>query len=64
MTVVESGHWWLIAVVWSEDVGWQVEGIINFGTNVAIFFLTSGSRIWYVVRAYVPPKDAPAVHRV
>ena len=36
---------------------WQVEGIINFGPNVARFFMTSGSRRWYVVGAYVPPHD-------
>ena len=41
-----------------------MEGIINFGPNVENFLLTSGSRIWYVVGAYVPPNDAPAVHRI
>ena len=54
----------VVALVWREDVGWQVEGIINFGSNVASFLLTLGSRRWYVVGAYVPSNDAPAVHRV
>ena len=61
-TVAESRHRGGISVVWREDAGWQVEGIINFGPNVASFLLTLGSRRWYVARAYVPPNDAPAVH--
>ena len=32
-----------VAVVWREDAGWQMEGIVNFGPNVAIFLLKSGS---------------------
>ena len=39
-----------------------MEGIVNFGPNVASFLLIPGSQRWYVVRAYVPPNDAPAVH--
>ena len=43
-------------------MGWQVEVIFNFSPNVASFLLTSGSRKWYVVGAYVPPNDAPDVN--
>ena len=41
-----------------------MEGIINFGPSVVIFLLTSGSRRWYIVGAYVPPNDAPAIYCV
>ena len=44
--------------------GWQVEGIVNFGPNVASLLLTLRSQIWYVAGSYVPPNGAPAVHRV
>ena len=43
-------------------MGFKVEGIVNFCLNVSGFFLTSGSRRWYVIGAYMPPNDAPAVH--
>ena len=29
-----------VALVWREDAGWQVEGIVNFVTNVESFLLT------------------------
>ena len=41
-----------------------MEGIVNFGPKVASFLLTSGSRIRYVVGAYVPPNNIPAVYGV
>ena len=41
-----------------------MEGIINFGPNVASFLLASGSRRQYVVGAYVPPNDAPSIHHI
>ena len=41
-----------------------MDGIVNFGPNVASFFLTSGPCRWYVFRVYVPPNDAPTVHRI
>ena len=53
-----------ISVVWREYAGWKVEGIVNFGTNVANFLLTLQSRRWYVVGTYVPPHDAPDVRRI
>ena len=34
-----------------------MEGIVNFFPNVESFLLTSGSRRWYVVGAYMPPHD-------
>ena len=37
-------HWGGIADFWGEDTGWQVEGIINYGRNVASLFLMSGTR--------------------
>ena len=39
-----------------------MEGIVNFGPNMARRLLTSGSRRCYAVGAYVPPNDASAVH--
>ena len=47
---VEIRHLGGVALVWREDAGWQVKGNINFGTNVASFFLMLGSYIWYVIR--------------
>ena len=51
-----------ILTVWRVDTGWQVDGIFNFGPNMASFLLMSGSRIWYIVGAYMPPNNTPAVH--
>ena len=39
-----------------------MEGVFDFDPNVENFFLTLGSRRWYVVGDYVPPNDAPAIH--
>ena len=47
-----------------EDAVWQVERIVNFGPNVAIFLMTSGTRRCYLVGAYVPPHDAPDLHHI
>ena len=41
-----------------------MEGIVNFGPNMASFFLMLELRRWYVGRAYVPPNDAPAAHSI
>ena len=43
-------------VVLREGIGWQVEGIVNFGPNVASFLLMLESHIWYV--------EASAVHHI
>ena len=43
-------------VVWRDEAGWQVEGIVNFSPNMPSFLLTLGSQRWYIVGAYVPPK--------
>ena len=51
-------------MVWIEKVGWQVEGIANYGLNVVSFVLTTGRRRWYVMGAYVPPNVRASVHRV
>ena len=51
-------------MVWRDEAGWQVEGIVNFSPNMPSFLLTLGSQRWYIVGAYVPPNDAPAVYRV
>ena len=63
-TEAERLHRGGIAVVWKEEVGWQVERTVNFGPNVVSCLLTSRARIWYVVGAYMPPDNAPAVHQV
>ena len=46
------------------SAGWQVDITVNFCPNVMIFLLTLRERLWYIVGAYVPPKDVPAVHRM
>ena len=43
-TQAESRHMGGAEVVWIEKVGWQVEGIANYGPNVVSFLLTSGRR--------------------
>ena len=63
-TEAESRHRGGIELVWREDAGWQMEGITNFGPNVESLLLTLGSRRWYVLGVYVPPHDAPAIHRI
>ena len=42
-------------------MGWQVEGVANYGQNVVSFVLTMGRQIWYVVGAYMPPNDVPTI---
>ena len=61
---MEIRHRGGIEVVWREDTGCQVEGIVNFGPNVASLFLTSGSKIWYIVGEYVTSHNVPAVRRI
>ena len=51
-------------MVWREEEGWQVEVTVNFVPNMVSLLLTSGARRWYVVWAYVPPNNGPAVHCV
>ena len=58
----ESWHWGGVTVVWRSEKGWQVEVTARFGPNVVSFLLTSGSRQWYVVGAYVTPNNAPDVY--
>ena len=41
-----------------------MEEIVNFIPNVARLLLTLGSWRWYVIRAYVPPNNVPAVHSI
>ena len=60
----ESRHRGGVAVAWIEISRWQVDGVVNYRPNMIIFVLTTRRRIWYVVRAYVPRKDAPTVVRV
>ena len=60
----EGRHWGVIPVVWREEAGYQVEGIVNFVPKMVSFLLTSGLQIWYVVGAYVPPNDSQDFHCV
>ena len=59
--MVNSRHQGGVSVVWRGHAGWQVEEIVSFGRNVASFLLTSGLRRWYIVGAYVPPNETPAI---
>ena len=61
-TVVENRHRGEVPVVWRDDAGLQVEGIVNIGPDVASFLLALWLWIWYVFLSYVPQNDAPAVH--
>ena len=63
-TEAEIRHQGRMAVIWREEVGWQIEGMVNFGPNMVSFLLKSGESIWYVIGAYVPPNDVPTVHQV
>ena len=53
-----------IAIIWKEEEGWRVEGAKIFGTNVVGFTITAGRKRWYAIRAYMPPNNQTAVHRV
>ena len=53
-----------VAVVWRVAKGWQVENTAIFGPNVVSFLLILGERRWYIVGAYVPPNDVPAMNLV
>ena len=52
-----------ITIVWQWDEGWHIKGAMNHGHNVASFTIMVGWNIWYVVGAYVHPKNQPTVHR-
>ena len=56
--------WGGVALVWREATGWQVDNTARFVPKVVSFLLTSWSRQWYAVGAYVPPNDRPSVHLV
>ena len=60
----ESRHHGGIAVIWQEEAGWQIKGMVNFGPNMVSFLLKSGASRWYVIGAYVPLKDVLTVHQV
>ena len=60
----ESWQRWGVAVVWRAAKECQVEITVRFVPNVVSLLLTSGLRRWYFVGSYVPPNDAPDVHRV
>lgn len=45
-------------------LGWQVQSTVTFVPKVVSFLLMLGARRWYIVGAYVPPKNVPAVHCV
>ena len=60
----ESCHHGGIVVLWREEVGWQVEGMSNFGPNLVRFLLTLGERRWYFGGDYVLPNDVPTGHQV
>ena len=51
-------------MVWIKIMGWQVEGMVNYGPNVVSFVLIAGRRRWYVVGAYMQPNNALTVARV
>ena len=59
-----SGIRGMISVAWRVKAGWQVERFNNYVPNVVIFWVMTGRRRWYFIRAYVPPNDDPTVVRV
>ena len=61
---MESKHRGGIAIAWRWKKGWQLEGMTNYGPNAVSFMLTTESKWWYVVGAYIPPNDELAVCRV
>ena len=51
-------------MVWIAAKGCHMEGTARFCPNVVSFLLTLGARQWYIVGAYVPPNNMPAVNCV
>ena len=51
-----------IAIIWQEEVGWQVEGTTNYGPNVVCLVIMVVWKIWYVVGEYVTSNDQLMVH--
>ena len=62
VTEADSRHQGGIAIVWRDVEGWGVEGVRNFGPNVASFIITSGRKRWYGVGSYVPPNKLPTIN--
>ena len=63
-TDMEIRHMGGIVIICQEEAGWQVESATRFGLNVVSFTITEGWKLWYVVRAYIPPFWQPMVHQV
>ena len=40
------------------------EGVTSFGPNVVSLKVMLGWKRWYIVGAYVPPENLPAVHQI
>ena len=51
-------------MVWREEVGWQVEGMVYFGPNVVSFLLKLGASRWYISGAYATTNEVLVVHQV
>ena len=62
MQGIHTQHRAGVTVVCRATMGWQVEDTASFVPNVVSFLCTSGARLWYIVGAYMPPNDVPAVH--
>ena len=62
-TEAESSHRRWIAIIWSEEAGWQVEEATHYGTNMVSFKIMAEWKRCYVVEAYVPPNNQLVVHR-
>ena len=60
----ESCHCGGVVVVWLEEAGLQVNGMDKFGPIVVSFLLALVAQRWYIIRAYVPPNNVPAIRWV
>ena len=60
----KNGHKGGIAIICQEEAGWHVECGTGFGTNVLIFQITEGQKLWYIIGAYGTPNNQTTVYRV
>ena len=60
----KNGHKGGIAIICQKEAGWHVECGTGFGTNVLIFQITEGQKLWYIIGAYGTPNNQTTVYRV
>ena len=63
-TDAPSRHRGGVALFYRSDPHFVVEAVEKFGPNLLGFQLATGAQRWYIVGAYIAPKDTETMERV